>query len=408
MHWDATLHSVAINLENSVTFQSFTPSSCKSTGHMKRLSLILLSIFGVLCSYAQKKTSATDNRLKTVLDSLVNQKVSAFMESGPRMGISIGIIKNGRSYFYNYGKSEKGIGILPTANSVYELASITKTFSAALLAQAVIDKKVKLDDDIRLYLDGDYPNLVYNAIPIRLINLANLTSGLPNWMPETQDLFAKANPDSIPYILDHIHQKYKRADFYRDLHDVKLDTVPGAVTKHCNTAAQLLGYILERIYGMPMQQLIKLKVTSPLHMENTAFIAQGKLPAKLVKGYDGKGQVMPFITWEDLQVAASLSSTTADMVKYIYYQFDERQAAVRLSHLPTNGQPEKGAIALNWKINLIDGKIRKISHTGGSLGFSTYMVFYPNQKTGIVLLSNEADPAAQSELIRLADAVVKL
>ena len=80
---------------------------------------------------------------------------------------------------------------------------------------------------------------------------------------------------------------------------------------------------------------------------------------------------------------------------------------MKLSHQPTNGKPETGAIALNWKINITDKGQRKISHTGGSLGFSTYMVFYPDQKTGIVLLSNEADTATQGELIGLADKIIK-
>ncbi len=374
----------------------------------KGLILILFSTLNVFTCYAQKgQALPSDNPLKTKFDSLVNTSVSTFMNSGPRVGISIGIIKDGSSLIYNYGSTEKGKEELPTGNSVYELASITKTFSSALLAQAVLEKKVKLDDDIRLFLDGQYPNLAYKGVPIKLINLANLTSGLPNWMPDNKNLFSKTHPDSIPYILDALHKQYKRADLYRDLHNVKLDTVPGAVTRHCNTAAQLLGYILERVYGASLEPTLKKQITGPLKMQNTSFLAEGKLPKKLVKGHDGKGRVMPFIVWEDLQVAASLSSTAADMIKYINYQLDENNAAVKLSHEPTNGKPENGAIALNWKINLTADNQRKISHTGGSLGFSTYVVFYPGLKTGIVLLSNEADQAAQSKLIELADNILK-
>ncbi|MFA6249665.1 MAG: serine hydrolase domain-containing protein, partial [Mucilaginibacter sp.] len=281
---------------------------------MKKVAIILLSVLSGLACYAQNtQEKLSDNKLKTRLDSLVNSTVSAFMNDSSRVGLSIGIIKDGISLFYNYGTTEKGKRQIPTANSVYELASITKTFSSALLAKAVLDKKVKLDDDIRLYLDGKYPNLEYKGVPIKLINLANLTSGLPNWMPDNKDLFSKANPDSIPYILDAIHKKYSRADLYRDLHHVKLDTVPGSVTRHCNTAAQLLGYIMERVYGARIDQLLKKYFAEPLKMRNTAFLADGKLPAALVKGYDGKGRVMPFIVWEDLRVAASISSTTSDM-----------------------------------------------------------------------------------------------
>jgi D-alanyl-D-alanine-carboxypeptidase/D-alanyl-D-alanine-endopeptidase len=375
---------------------------------MKKVALITLSLLsGLFCRAQGVQKVPTDNPLKTALDVVVHPPALVFMNSGIRAGLSIGIIKDGRTYLYNYGTTEKGGNQLPTGNSVYELASITKTFSSALLARAVLEKKVKLDDDIRLYLNGDYPNLEYKGAPIKLINLANLTSGLPNWMPDSREIFSKANPDSIPYILDAIHKKYTRANLYRDLHNVKLDTVPGAVTRHCNTAAQLLGYIMERVYGTPLETVLKKQITGLLKMKNTAFLAADKLPANLVKGYDGKGRVMPFILWEDLRVAASLSSGTADMLKYMAYQMDENKADVMLSHQPTNGKPETSAIALNWKINMTDKGQRKISHTGGSLGFSTYMVFYPDQKTGIVLLSNEADPATQGELISLADKIIK-
>lgn len=375
---------------------------------MKKVAIILLSTLSGLACYAQNTPEKlTDNRLTTRFDSLVNSSVSAFMNDSSRVGLSIGIIKDGSSLFYNYGTIEKGKMRIPTANSVYELASITKTFSSALLARAVLDKKVKLDDDIRLYLDGKYPNLEYKGVPIKLVNLANLTSGLPNWMPDNKDLFSKANPDSIPYILDDLHKKYSRANLYRDLHSVKLDTVPGSVTRHCNTAAQLLGYILERVYGASIDQLLKKYFAEPLKMKSTVFLAEGRLPAALVKGYDGKGRVMPFIVWEDLRVAASISSTTSDMLKYMAYQMDENKAEVMLSHLPTNGKPENGAIALNWKANLTDKSIRKFSHTGGSLGFSSYIVFYPDQKTGIILLANEAGPTTQGALISLADKIIK-
>jgi D-alanyl-D-alanine-carboxypeptidase/D-alanyl-D-alanine-endopeptidase len=371
----------------------------------KFLTIILLALSGFICR-AQNVRLPTDNQLKTPFDSLVNNSVAAFINSGPRVGVSIGIIKDGRSHFFNYGTIEKGKNQLPTENSVYELASITKTFSSALLAQAVLDKKVKLDDDIRMYLDGEYPNLAYRGVPIKLVNLANLTSGLPNWMPDNKDLFTNVNPDSIPAVLDALHKKYKRADLYRDLHNVKLDTIPGSVTRHCNTAAQLLGYIMERVYGAPLETVLKKQLTGPLRMKNTTFLSDGKLPSTLVKGYDGKARIMPFIVWEDLQVAASLSSSTADMLKYMAYEMDEK-ADVALSHQPTNGKQENGAIALNWKINTTANNGRKVSHTGGSLGFSTYIVFYPDKKIGIILLTNEADPATQGELIGLADKIFK-
>jgi len=371
---------------------------------MKKVFLLLTFLAYTLICSAQTKIP-TDNKLKTTLDSLVDQSVSTFMKNSSRVGISIGIIKNGKQYLYNYGSTQKEKPELPTGNTVYELASITKTFASTLLAKAVLENKVNLNDDIRKYLKEEYPNLESNGTPITLLNLANLTSGLPNWMPD-KDLFGKANPDDIPYILDSVHKKYSRQDLYRDLHNVKLQTIPGTVSRHCNTAAQLLGYIMEDVYNNSYENLLKMYFKDPLKMKNTFLLKPGKTPSKMAKGYDGKGRIMPIIDWEDLQVAASITSSSSDMLKYMTFQLNEKNAIVKLSHEPTFGKIEDSAVALNWKVKKTNNG-RSISHTGGSLGFSSYMVFYPDLNSGIVLLSNEADQGTQNELITLANEILK-
>lgn len=141
-------------------------------------------------------------------------------------------------------------------------------------------------------------------------------------------------------------------------------------------------------------------------MKNTCLLKPGKLPTQMAIGYDGKGRVMPIIDWVDLQVAASIASSSSDMLKYMAYQLNESNAIIKLSHQPTFEKIEDGAIALNWKVRITEHNKRSISHTGGSLGFSSYMVFYPDSNSGIVLLSNEADQGTQSELIALSDKIL--
>jgi len=164
---------------------------------------------------------------------------------------------------------------------------------------------------------------------------------------------------------------------------------------------------MESVYKDTYNNLLKTHFVEPLKMKNTNLLAAGKLPNKMARGYDGKGRVMPVIDWEDLQVAASIASSSSDMLKYMKFQLDETNAVVKLSHKPTFGKIEEGAIALNWKVKKTANGKRSISHTGGSLGFSSYMVFYPDLNSGIVLLSNEADQGTQNELIVLADKIIK-
>ena len=340
-------------------------------------------------------------------DSLVKKLGNDFIKNPEAVGLSVGVYDNGKTYHYHFGETEKGNNQLPTENTVYEIGSITKTFASTLLAYAVLEKKVKLEDDIRKYLGGNYPNLAYEGKPIRLVHLANLTSGLPNWLPDRPEIFANPEPDSIPYALMAVHRDYTRQHFYEDLRKVKLDTLPGAVPKHSNVGAQLLGYILEGVYKTSFGELLEKYLVKPLGMKNTALMTSGPTPGLSAKGHNEKGQVMPFIDMKEMQPAGGLRSTTADMLKYIRFQLDESNPAVRMTHRETWEKPGERAVGLNWQIDKTAGGTRYIWHTGGTFGFSSYVVLYPASGVGLVLLANESDASAQSKLMALADRIFK-
>lgn len=80
------------------------------------------------------------NPLKTNLDWAMDSLIRDYFRDPRATGLSIGLIKDGRPYMYHYGETKKGSGKLPTSLTGYEIGSVTKTFTALLLAQAVIDK----------------------------------------------------------------------------------------------------------------------------------------------------------------------------------------------------------------------------------------------------------------------------
>jgi CubicO group peptidase (beta-lactamase class C family) len=95
---------------------------------------------------------------KARLDTVVQRLGGAFMKQPARVGLSIGITQDGQTYFYHFGTTEQGQSQPATQHTVYEIGSISKTFTSLLLAHAVLEKRVSLDDDIRKYLPGAYPN----------------------------------------------------------------------------------------------------------------------------------------------------------------------------------------------------------------------------------------------------------
>ncbi|MBU7578056.1 MAG: hypothetical protein KAF40_08355, partial [Flavihumibacter sp.] len=95
-----------------------------------------------------------------------------------------------------------------------------------------------------------------------------------------------------------------------------------------------------------------------------------------------------------------------DMLQYLKFHLDETNEVVALSHKVTTGDINQYAIGLNWQEILTPKKHRKIWQSGGTFGFSSYAVIYPELAIAIVLLTNQADNTAQTELGHIADNIV--
>ncbi len=315
---------------------------------------------------------------------VVERAAKVFMASKAAVGVSLGIYLHGQIYTYNYGSVSKDTQQLPTAHTLYGIASITKTFTGLLLAKAANENKVKVDDDIRKYLDGDYSNLEYKGQPIKLFHLISHVSRLPNWLSD------KAEKPG-----------YTRADFYRDLHQVKIDTLPGVKFQYSNAAAQLLGYILEKVYQESFEDLLREKITGSLRMKDTRIILATRDRKHLASGYTNAGIYYPN-EYVYAQGAGGLKSSASDLLKYMIYQMNEKDSAVALSHKESWGFDMGGgnhySCALNWQVITLASGRHKISQDGDLVNCSSVITFCPELKTGIVVLTNSDNIDAVSKL----------
>jgi CubicO group peptidase (beta-lactamase class C family) len=377
----------------------------RSNDFQRCLALVVLFV-SVIHTAAQKAVLTGKAGPRSIdIGTVVNESANKFMSDQHSVGLSVGIIKDGRSWMYNFGEVEKGTKILPDRHTIYELASITKTFTGVLLAQAVVEGRVKLDDDVRRYLDGSYPNLEFEGKPIKLFHLINHTSRLPFVMPDRPELFRNPDPYELPKILTAIESNYTRENFYEDLHKVKLDKAPGTEFRYSNSAAQLLGYILERVYGMPYEQLVLRKIAKPLAMTETKITLTAAEKKRLAKGHYDNGSIALYGT-PQTQAAGALRSSVSDMLKYAKYHLNEDDQVIRLSHQTTWGDIKYYASGLNWQMNKTSAGHRRIWQSGGSFGFSSHCVIFPELRLGIILLSNESDQNSQGRLSAMADEIL--
>src|SRR5207244_1996226 len=121
----------------------------------------------------------SDNRLLTALDKQVDSAVRPYINLAITTGVSIGILRNGKMYFYNYGETAKGNKKLPNQHTIYEIGSISKTFTATLLADAVSNGKISLGDPVSKYLPARIPALEFEGVPVTIKMLSNHSSGIP-------------------------------------------------------------------------------------------------------------------------------------------------------------------------------------------------------------------------------------
>jgi len=178
-----------------------------------------LVLSGLGCSAAYPAW-AVDVSVRTVVDGAVRDFLTTCPQS---VGISIGVWRGGRAWRFNYGGVAPGAHAAPRSDTIYALASITKTFTGTLLAQGQLEGRLRLDDDIRKYLDGNYDNLAFDGHPIRLCDLVDHRSGLPFNLPdrpETRPVYAGGG--SLNLRMADIYKSYGRSEFYADLHKVVL------------------------------------------------------------------------------------------------------------------------------------------------------------------------------------------
>jgi len=352
---------------------------------MKEISLAMIGIFAVKILSAQL---LHDNPLKTRLDSVVDKAARNYMTDSNRVGISIGFVTTDKSYIYNYGETAPGSHILPSSRSIYEIGSLTKTFTGLLVAHAISEGKMNINDDIRKYLPGNFPNLQYPGnIPVKLGYLLAHTAQFPNHFE-----------DSTAGLL------MNEETFLQNIHAIKLDTLKPYNYAYSNAGYQLVGYMLEQLYQLSYDDLVKKYITGPLQMQHTQLNYPTPGEKELLKGYNsGKKAVPPVAT--AVPGAGSLHSTVPDMLRYLKYQLSENDKAVKWTHKIIYGSIDQDAKGFQWSIGKTWNWDYYIRADGGTMGFRSFCVMYPDLQVGIIILSNQTDNTAGTGLYHITVAL---
>jgi CubicO group peptidase (beta-lactamase class C family) len=364
------------------------------------MELRLLAAAVLLCSAApalameSPKAAAPE---EATMDRVFQRLGTTFVDEGHTDGMSIVVVKDGKAHFYNFGTTTRGKAKPPTEHSVYEIGSVTKVFTSLVLAHAVEEGRIGLQDDIRKYLPGDCPNLAWQGTPIRIIDLADTTSALPDNLPNP---FPQGvDPDKAPFVALEAMKGFRPDQVYEELKMAKPGAKPGTNPQHSNLAADLLGRILEKVYGEPYEALVARYVEKPFGMQPGTGRDRA---ADEVDGYNKRQVAMPRIYERAFLMAGGLRYSTADMAKFLAAELAAADPAIRLTQQVAWGDVDQSATGLNWTLSrTVDGKPR-LRMSGSTFGCSSYIELYPAMDYGILLVANRPGET-QNEMQDLAN-----
>ncbi|HEX3458274.1 MAG TPA: serine hydrolase [Candidatus Baltobacteraceae bacterium] len=295
--------------------------------------------------------------------------------------VIVGLVDHGVTLIYTAGTPPAGAPPLD-ASTEFQIGSITKTFTATLLAEMVQSGKVHLDDPIGKYLPAGAHAPAYNGQQITLLNLAEQNSGLPE-MPTN---FAPANP-SDPYA------DYGTAKLYNFLDSYALTREPGAKFEYSNLGVGLLGTLLSNAAHADYVSLVSSGVLIPLGMNETSASLTPQTRARLMPGFTQNLTPSPARTFTGLAGAGAINSSMHDML--LYLKANMRAPSGRLGSAMAFAQKPRGdttlapfmKIGLNWFTN-VNSHITW--HNGQTGGYHSFLGFDQAGRTGIVVLANVA------------------
>ncbi|WP_348648938.1 class C beta-lactamase [Rhizobium sp. P38BS-XIX] len=348
---------------------------------------------------------ASDSEDQQRLEKIVDTTIAPLMKDNDVPGLAVGVIVKGRRYTFNYGVASKETDQKVTDDTIFELGSLSKTFTAALGSYGVITGKLSLSDTAGKYM----PELSGSHLDsVSLLDLATYAAGgLPLQFP------------------DEVTDNDKMIAYYRDW---KPSYVAGTYRLYSNPSIGLFGYLAARAMGEPFDTLMQDKIIAGLGLNHTYVRVPPAEMGNYAYGYSKQGKpirVNPGVL--DTQ-AYGIKTTASDMLRFLEANMtssskpdDSLQRAIAATHV---GYYHIGTMTqgLGWEIyaypttlaRLLAGnssdmafdphKVDRLSppqqprpetllnKTGSTNGFGAYAAFIPARQIGIVLLANKNYP----------------
>ena len=376
---------------------------CKSACIHLRHGVFLLAFAMPAFAEAPEPSIISDAQLHRMLIARIDDQRQG-------TGIVVGVIDRKGKRVLAYGTMGVGDTRPVGGDTVFDLGSITKVFTALALSEMVQRGEVMLDDPAQQYLPTDVHLHTHGGKQITLADLATHTAGFPS-RPANLDPSDPKQAHGYPADL-----LYQFLSSYVPTRD------PGTYYQYSSVGYGLLGEVLARKAGRSYEDLLKERITQPLGMNDTDITPSTAMRARTPVGYDSRLVPVAHDHFQVLGSAGALRSTTNDLLTFLEAVLGYRktplapamEAMVRTRRPGGAPPPSTGGrhgvtqVALGW--NIYTEGSREIAWKNGSVsGFRAFMGYEPTTRLGVVALINAQTAAGADDIgLHLLDADIEV
>jgi len=297
----------------------------------------------------------------------------------------IGLVDEHGSRIFGAGGLDNGTKQTVDGDTVFEIGSVTKTFTTLLLQDSVERGEVKLEDSISDYLPKSVRCPTYSRKEITLSQLAAHTSGLPEF------------PDNLsPGDGNRAYSRYTVEQLYNFLSGFTLTREPGTQWGYSNVGMALLAHILTLKTGADYEALVMERICRPLKMASTRIAPTDEMKSRLARCHDSSGAPLPGQEFSVMNGASGLHSTANDLLKYVSANLDLDHSSLtplmKQNQAPRSSAPPKHNLtAMDW-YDRGEGQppgMKLLGHAGQTTGYTAFIGFDLDRHRGVAVLFNQ-------------------
>ena len=348
--------------------------------------MITTRLISLLCAFISLAMAFATTQARAAFTN--SASIQSFLHdnfSDTNAGMVIALLDEHGVKIFQAGKLDNGTDQEVNADTLFEIGSVTKTFTALLALEMAQRGELNLDDPVTKYLPSSVKVPSQGGKQITLLNLAVQDSGLPF---NATNFTGKGNKEQ--------YDSYTADKMYAFLSGYALKDPPGTKFQYSNLGMSLLGHVLERISKTNFESLVLDRICRPLHMDSTYVTPPPVLKSRMAVGHDNHGKRAPDFDLQVMVPAGALHSTVNDLVKYVAAQIgltnsplsELMQQSQIIRH---TGSPDFGKTAMPWfdRNAFNPPGTELLTHGGGTLGSAAFIGFDKKQRRGVVILSNQ-------------------